>query len=162
MKKPGTRHRARKRAVDLLFEAEAKGVSAAELVVQRREYVREDESIGVINDYTATVIDGITADSAQVDAVIESHLTDWKLSRLPAVDRAILRLATWEMFNSLDVDPMVAVDEAIQLARELSTDESPAFVNGVLGRIVELAPQVRAAQAAQPAARPAVEPHASE
>ncbi len=64
------------------------------------------------------------------------------------MDRAILRLATWELFNATDVDPIVVVDEAVELAKELSTDDSPAFVNGVLQTIADLAPQVRAAQAA--------------
>lgn len=148
MKQPGTRHKARRRAVDLLFEAEAKQVSPAQLVAERREFVRDDESVGEIHAYTARVIDGLTDDQSQIDAVISSHLRDWKLDRLPAVDRAILRLATWELFNATDVDEIVVVDEAVELAKELSTDDSPAFVNGVLGQIAELAPQVRAAQAA--------------
>ena len=134
--------------MDLLFEAEAKKVSPAQLVAERREYVRSDESVGSIHDYTATVIQGLAEDQGQVDAVISSYLRDWTLERLPAVDRAIMRLATWELFNSTDVDPIVIVDEAVELAKELSTDDSPAFVNGVLAKIAELAPQVRAAQAA--------------
>lgn len=148
MKQPGTRHKARRRAVDLLFEAEAKQVSPAQLVAERREFVRDDESVGEIHDYTATVIAGLADDRSQVDSVVSSHLKGWTLERLPAVDRAILRLATWELFNSTDVDPIVIVDEAVELAKELSTDDSPAFVNGVLAKIAELAPQVRAAQAA--------------
>ena len=148
MKQPGTRHKARRRAVDLLFEAEAKQVSPAQLVAERREFVRDDESVGEIHDYTATVIEGHADDQAQIDSVVASHLKGWTLERLPAVDRAILRLATWELFNSTDVDPIVIVDEAVELAKELSTDDSPAFVNGVLAKIAELAPQVRAAQAA--------------
>ncbi|MEE4022951.1 transcription antitermination factor NusB [Gordonia sp. PKS22-38] len=148
MKQPGTRHKARRRAVDLLFEAEAKNVSAHQLVAERREYVRDDESVGTIHDYTAMVIEGLAADLPQVDAVVSSHLRGWTLERLPAVDRAILRLATWELFHSVDVDPIVIVDEAVELAKELSTDDSPAFVNGVLARIADLAPQVRAAAAA--------------
>ncbi|MBN0972157.1 transcription antitermination factor NusB [Gordonia sp. JH63] len=150
MKQPGTRHKARRRAVDLLFEAEAKKVSPAQLVAERREYVRSDESVGSIHDYTATVIQGLAEDQGQVDAVISSYLRDWTLERLPAVDRAIMRLATWELFNSLDVDTIVVVDEAVELAKELSTDDSPAFVNGVLAKIAELAPQVRAAASAEP------------
>lgn len=148
MKQPGTRHKARRRAIDLLFEAEAKDVSPAELVAERRELVRTDESVGQIHPYTARVVDGLVADEAQIDAVISSHLKGWTLQRLPAVDRAILRLATWELFNATDVDPIVVVDEAVELAKELSTDDSPAFVNGVLQTIADLAPQVRAAQAA--------------
>jgi len=136
--------------VDLLFEAEAKKVSPAQLVAERREYVRSDESVGSIHDYTATVIQGLAEDQGQVDAVISSYLRDWTLERLPAVDRAIMRLATWELFNSLDVDTIVVVDEAVELAKELSTDDSPAFVNGVLAKIAELAPQVRAAASAEP------------
>ena len=135
--------------MDLLFEAEAKKVSPAQLVAERREYVRTDESVGTIHDYTATVIEGLAGDQAQIDAVISSHLREWTLERLPAVDRAIMRLATWELFNSLDVDPIVVVDEAVELAKELSTDDSPAFVNGVLAKIAELAPQVRAAASAE-------------
>ncbi|MHC3001585.1 transcription antitermination factor NusB [Gordonia sp. GN26] len=150
MKQPGTRHKARRRAVDLLFEAEAKKVSPAQLVAERREYVRRDESVGSIHDYTATVINGLADDQDQIDAVISSHLREWTLERLPAVDRAIMRLATWELFNSLDVDTIVVVDEAVELAKELSTDDSPAFVNGVLAKIAELAPQVRAAASAEP------------
>ncbi|ETA06367.1 transcription antitermination factor NusB [Gordonia sp. CNJ-863] len=150
MKQPGTRHKARRRAVDLLFEAEAKKVSPAQLVAERREYVRSDESVGSIHDYTATVINGLADDQNQIDAVISSYLREWTLERLPAVDRAIMRLATWELFNSLDVDTIVVVDEAVELAKELSTDDSPAFVNGVLAKIAELAPQVRAAASAEP------------
>jgi len=150
VKQPGTRHKARRRAVDLLFEAEAKKVSPAQLVAERREYVRSDESVGSIHDYTATVINGLADDQDQIDAVISSHLREWTLERLPAVDRAIMRLATWELFNSLDVDTIVVVDEAVELAKELSTDDSPAFVNGVLAKIAELAPQVRAAASAEP------------
>lgn len=146
MKQSGTRHKARKRAVDLLFESEAKDVSPMLLIEQRREIVRTDESVGIIHDYTERVIEGVAADRDQIDAVVSSHLQNWTLSRLPAVDRAILRLATWELFNATDVDVTVVVDEAVELAKELSTDDSPAFVNGVLGRIAELAPAVRAAQ----------------
>ncbi|GAA3046930.1 hypothetical protein GCM10010528_27650 [Gordonia defluvii] len=150
MKHSGTRHKARNRAVDLLFEAEAKGVSPMDLIAERRKIFVLDDSVGSIHDYTAVAVAGVAGDQAQVDAVIASHLDKWQLDRLPAVDRAILRLATWELFNAVDVDPVVIVDEAVQLAKELSTDNSPAFVNGVLAKIAELAPQVRAAAAAAP------------
>jgi N utilization substance protein B len=155
VKKSGTRHKARRRAVDLLFEAEAKNESPVDLITQRREIALGDDSVGKIHDYTAQIIEGISGDTRQIDAVIESHLKEWTLPRLPAVDRAILRLATWELFNTTDVPTAVVVDEAVELAKELSTDDSPAFVNGVLGRIVLLAPQVRASLPQQPpSARP--------
>ncbi len=83
-----------------------------------------------------------------------THLHEWTLERLPAVDRAILRIAVWELFHATDVPPVVAVDEAVELAKQLSTDDSPAFVNGVLGQIVLVAPQVRAAAAATLSGRP--------
>lgn len=150
VKKSGTRHKARKRAVDLLFEAEVKNESPIELIAQRREIALGDDSVGKIHDYTAQIIEGVAGDTRQIDSVIESHLREWTLPRLPAVDRAILRLATWELFNTTDVPTAVVVDEAVELAKELSTDESPAFVNGVLGRIVLLAPQVRASLGQSP------------
>ncbi|EGD56066.1 transcription antitermination factor NusB [Gordonia neofelifaecis] len=149
MKKPGTRHKARKRAVDLLFEAEAKNVKATQLIAERREIYPSDDSVGTMYDYTVRVVEGVTVDASQVDAVIESHLENWKLHRLPAVDRAILRLAVWELLYANDVDIDVVLDEAVELAKELSTDDSPSFVNGVLGKVAELAPQVRAAASAE-------------
>ncbi|MGL4304640.1 MAG: transcription antitermination factor NusB, partial [Mycobacteriaceae bacterium] len=72
----------------------------------------------------------------------------WTLERLPAVDRAILRIAVWELFHADDVPPVVVVDEAVELAKQLSTDDSPGFINGVLGQVVLVAPQVRAAATA--------------
>ncbi len=147
-KKLGARHKARKRAVDLLFEAEARDVDAADLARERGELARSDDTVTPVPAYALTLVDGVADNLDRVDSVIESHLTDWTLDRLPAVDRAILRVAVYELFHTEDVPPVVAVDEAVELAKALSTDESPAFVNGVLGRIVLLAPQVRAAAAA--------------
>lgn len=149
MKKTGTRHKARKRAVDLLFEAEAKNVKATQLIAERREIYPTDDSVGTMYEYTVLVVEGVTTDASQVDAVIESHLENWKLNRLPAVDRAILRLAVWELLYANDVPIDVVLDEAVQLAKELSTDDSPSFVNGVLGKVAELAPQVRSAASAE-------------
>lgn len=139
----------RGRAVDILFEAEAKEVPATQLVQERREWFGEHDAVGEMSGYTVTLVEGVSADAAQIDAVISSHLENWKLHRLPAVDRAILRLSVWELLYANDVDINVVIDEAVKLAKELSTDESPAFVNGVLGRVAELAPQVRAAASAE-------------
>ncbi|WP_372477212.1 transcription antitermination factor NusB [Gordonia liuliyuniae] len=143
------RHRMRGRAVDILFEAEAKEVPAPQLVKERRDWFAEHDAVGEMTGYTVTLVEGVSADAAQIDAVITSHLENWKLHRLPAVDRAILRLSVWELLYSNEVDINVVIDEAVKLAKELSTDESPAFINGVLGRVAELAPQVRAAASAE-------------
>ncbi|MFT4087079.1 MAG: transcription antitermination factor NusB [Gordonia sp. (in: high G+C Gram-positive bacteria)] len=146
---PRGRHRQRRRAVDLLFEADAKGVPAASLIAERREVFASDDTVGEMTGYAVQVVEGVTADAEQVDAIIAARLENWKLERLPAVDRAILRLGAWELLYSADVDIPVIVDEAVKLAKELSTDDSPAFVNAVLDRIAVLAPQVRAASQAE-------------
>ncbi|MGW5313237.1 transcription antitermination factor NusB [Nocardia thailandica] len=153
-KKLGARHKARRRAVDLLFEAEARDVDVSDLLAERAELATRDQAVAPVHAYTHTLVEGVADDLDRVDGTIESYLQDWTLSRLPAVDRAILRVAVWELFHATDVPPVVAVDEAVELAKELSTDDSPSFVNGVLGQVVQVAPQVRAAAAATRAPRP--------
>jgi N utilization substance protein B len=148
VKKLGARHKARKRAVDFLFEAEARDTDPVNLAKERVELARGDDSIAPVSEYTETLVGGVAENLDRLDSVISDHLTDWTLNRLPAVDRAILRVAVWELFHATDVPPVVAVDEAVELAKQLSTDDSPSFVNGVLGQIVLVAPQVRAAAAA--------------
>lgn len=135
--------------MDLLFEAEAKGVPATDLIAERREVFDSHDAVGVMSGYAVDVVEGYSGDADQIDALITSHLKNWTFERLPAVDRAILRLATWELLYARDVDVKVVLDEAVKLATELSTDDSPAFVNGVLDRIAVLAPQVRAAGAGE-------------
>lgn len=143
------RHQARKRAVDLLFEAEARGLTSAEVADGRTELAGSKSSdVSPLNPYTATVAHGVTEHSAHIDDLIASHLQGWTLARLPAVDRAILRVAVWELLHADDVPEAVAVDEAVELAKELSTDDSPGFLNGVLGQIMLVTPQIRAAAAA--------------
>ncbi|MFF0544281.1 transcription antitermination factor NusB [Nocardia thailandica] len=153
-KKLGARHKARRRAVDLLFEAEARDVDVSDLLAERAELATRDQAVAPVHAYTHTLVEGVADNLDRVDGTIESYLQDWTLSRLPAVDRAILRVAVWELFHATDVPPVVAVDEAVELAKELSTDDSPSFVNGVLGQVVQVAPQVRAAAAATRAPRP--------
>ncbi|MDQ1180309.1 transcription antitermination factor NusB [Rhodococcus sp. SORGH_AS_0301] len=163
-KKLGARHKARKRAVDFLFEAEARDLDPVVLATERGELSAHEETVAPVNAYTTTLVTGVAENLDRVDSVIGDHLHQWTLDRLPAVDRAILRVAVWELLNAVDVPPVVAVDEAVELAKQLSTDDSPSFVNGVLGQIVLVAPQVRAAAAARPAAqsRPVTENTADE
>jgi N utilization substance protein B len=139
------RHQARKRAVDLLFEAEARGLTPAEVVDVRTALAGANPDVSALYPYTAAAARGVSEHIAHIDDLISSHLQGWTLDRLPAVDRAILRVAVWELLYADDVPEPVAVDEAVQLAKELSTDESPGFVNGVLGQVMVLTPQIRAA-----------------
>jgi len=157
-KKLGARHKARKRAVDLLFEAEARDVHPADLAADRVELAIADDQVAPVPPYAQTIINGVADNLDETDRVIADHLHEWTLDRLPAVDRAILRIAVWELFHATDVPPVVAVDEAVELAKQLSTDDSPAFVNGVLGQIVAVADQVRAAAAATLVRPPAEAP----
>jgi transcription antitermination protein NusB len=148
------RHRARKRAVDLLFEAEARGLSPLEVVDVRTALAEAKPEVAPLHPYTVAVARGVSQHSAHIDDLITSHLQGWTLDRLPAVDRAILRVSVWELLYADDVPEPVAVDEAVELAKELSTDDSPGFINGVLGQVMLVTPQIRAAaQAVQSAVR---------
>src|SRR6185312_1253535 len=142
------RHQARKRAVDLLFEAEARGLTPAEVADERDALAARQTDVKPLNAYTVTVARGVTQHATHIDDLISAHLQGWTLDRLPAVDRAVLRVAVWELLHANDVPEPVAVDEAVELAKKLSTDESPGFVNGVLGQIMLVTPQIRAAAAA--------------
>ncbi|WP_293002924.1 transcription antitermination factor NusB [Mycobacterium sp.] len=145
------RHQARKRAVDLLFEAEARGWTPAQAADARAALAESNDEVAPPHPYTVTVAHGVTEHAAHVDDLISSHLQGWTLDRLPAVDRAILRVAVYELLHADDVPAPVAVDEAVELAKELSTDDSPGFVNGVLGQVMLVTPQIRAAaQALRP------------
>jgi N utilization substance protein B len=142
------RHQARKRAVDLLFEAEARDLSPTDVVEVRTTLAETTPDVAALHAYTVTVANGVSEHLAHIDDLISSHLQGWTLDRLPAVDRAILRVAVWELLHADDVPEPVAVDEAVELAKELSTDDSPGFVNGMLGQVMLVTPQLRAAAAA--------------
>lgn len=126
------RHKARKRALDVLFEAEARGLDAALLLADRQAAAAPP-----VADFAAELVTGVHAHQQAIDALLASHLQPgWTLGRLPAVDRAALRLGCYELrFAPSPVPPAVALSEAVALVAELSTDDSPAFVNGVLGAI---------------------------
>jgi transcription antitermination protein NusB len=126
----GARSKARKRAVDLLFEADARGADPVALLAERVG----SPDVPPINDYTVTLVEGVTAHRDEIDRLISEHAEGWTLSRMPAVDRAVLRLGLYELLWS-DVPAAVAIDEAVELAKALSTEDSPRFVNGVLGRV---------------------------
>lgn len=125
------RGKARKRALDALYSAELRGVSPADTLAERTK----SESGSVPNPYARVLVDGVSAHSAEIDALIAKYSEGWELDRMPAVDRNVLRLGVFELVYGQDVPPAVAIDEAVALVKQLSTDESPAFVNGLLGRI---------------------------
>ena len=123
------RTKARKRALDVLFAAEARGVSAGELLD-----TQIDEGDAPTNAYTETIVRGVVADQARIDELLRDYSEGWTLERMPAVDRNVLRLGVWELLHSDTPEPVV-LSEAVALVQQLSTDESPVFVNGVLGAI---------------------------
>ncbi|WP_159609153.1 transcription antitermination factor NusB [Glutamicibacter sp. JC586] len=124
------RAKARRRALEFLFEAEARDVDPLGVAISRRE-----NSDIVLNEYSLTILEGVMAHLDRIDEVLESYVKDWTIERMPAVDRSALRIGVWELLYNDDVPDAVAVAEAVVNVRELSTDESPEFVNGVLGRI---------------------------
>ena len=131
------RSKARKRAVDVLFEADQRGLPVKDVLAER---VRQPGTQTSLPQYSVDVVEGVVAHLDRIDELISSYAEGWTLARMPAVDRAVLRIGAWEVLYSTDVPDAVAVDEAVELARALSTDDSPSFVNGLLGRLVELKP----------------------
>jgi N utilization substance protein B len=127
----GARTKARKRAVDVLYEAELRGRDRLDLL---RERLPDAEP--PIPEHTVRLVEGVAEHAARIDALIDAHATNWSLERLPDVDRAILRMAVFELLWAEDVPDVVVIDEAVELAKTLSTDDSPAYVNGVLGAIL--------------------------
>ncbi|MFZ2015112.1 MAG: transcription antitermination factor NusB [Nocardioides sp.] len=125
------RTKARKRALDVLYAAELRGdepVAALESAIAAGE--------GPTNPYTETLVRGVVEHQARIDEVLASYSERWSLDRMPAVDRSALRIGAFELLFSEEVPPAVAVSEAVALVRNLSTDDSPAFVNGVLGSMM--------------------------
>ena len=131
------RTKARKRALDLLFEAEQRGVNAADLL---RERLAAPVTEAPLSEFTADLVMGVVEHWGQVDELIATYSQGWTLQRMPAVDRAILRLGAYEVLFSTDVPEPVAISEWVGLATELSTDDSPRFVNGLLARLAEVKP----------------------
>jgi transcription antitermination protein NusB len=131
------RTKARKRALDLLFEAEQRGVNAADLL---RERLATPVTEAPLSEFTADLVMGVVEHLGQVDELIATYSQGWTLQRMPAVDRAILRLGAYEVIWSSDVPEPVAISEWVGLATELSTDDSPRFVNGLLARLAEVKP----------------------
>jgi transcription antitermination protein NusB len=133
------RGKARHRALEVLFEAEQRSAPAFEVLKARREMTDQ-----IVNPYTVEIVEGVVAMQPAIDEFLQTYAQGWTLERMPSVDRIILRIGTWELLYNDDIPDGVAVSEAVALARTLSTDESPTFVNGLLGRLQQLKPSLLA------------------
>jgi transcription antitermination protein NusB len=128
------RSKARKQALDLLYEADIRGGSALEFL-QSRDEIEDGPDARPIREFTKELIGGIAENSRKIDELITIYAQGWDMDRLPAVDRNILRLAIYEIVWSTELADGIAIDEALTLAKELSTDESAGYIHGVLGKI---------------------------
>jgi N utilization substance protein B len=129
------RSKARKRALDVLFEAEARGEPVLELLAERMAAADPP-----VSAYAAELVRGVHEHADQIDALLSANARGWSLDRMPPVDRNILRIGTFELLWNPAVPDAVAISEAVVLAGELSTEDSSSFVNGLLARLLELKP----------------------
>ena len=130
-----SRTKARKRALDILYGADVRGVAIAVLLGEEAERAEQQPERSSSWPYARELAEGVDAHLEAIDEAIEAHAQGWTLARMPALDRAIARLAAWEILHNDEVPDGVAIAEAVEFARKLSTDDSPGFLNGVLGAI---------------------------
>jgi N utilization substance protein B len=133
----GARSKARKRALDVLYEAAQRDNDP--LATLRERLAHGDPPVP---EYAVELVEGVVANQARIDELLSTYAEEWTLDRMPAVDLAVLRIGTYELLWRDDVPDGVAVSEAVELASSLSTDESPSFVNGLLARILMLKPSL--------------------
>ncbi|WP_127819125.1 transcription antitermination factor NusB [Microbacterium sp. CPCC 204701] len=129
------RTKARKRALDILFQADVRGDEVATILAAEAKRAASEPAREASWLYAREIVDGVIDNREAIDEQITTFAKDWSLARMPAVDRALLRLAAWEILYNDEVPTAVAIDEAVELAKEFSTDDSPSFVHGVLARI---------------------------
>ncbi|WDH77447.1 transcription antitermination factor NusB [Microbacterium esteraromaticum] len=129
------RTKARKRALDILFSSDVRGEEVSVVLAAAAKRAANEPAREASWLYARDIVDGIIDNRDEIDEHITTHSRDWKLERMPAVDRALLRIGTWEIVYNDEVPTAVAIDEAVELAKELSTEDSGAFVHGVLARI---------------------------
>jgi N utilization substance protein B len=125
------RSKARKRAVDVLYESDVRSADALGTLAERVSLADPP-----VNDYTIELVEGVWANRGRIDEILADFADGWTVARMPDVDRAVLRLGVYELLWRDDVPAAVAIDEAVELAKSLSTDESPRFINGVLAKVL--------------------------
>ena len=129
-----SRTKARKRAVDALYAAELRDVTATDLLEVTRDQVADRQNQDEIFDFATQLVTGVLANQIEIDEILAGVAQNWTLDRMPALDKAILRVGIYEIAYS-DTPSEVAISEAVDLAQELSTEDSPAFINGVLATV---------------------------
>lgn len=137
------RSKARKRALQILFEADQRATSVETVMADWIRLARTDDRQPPVSEYTMRLVEGFARHAGRIDELLATYSVDWPLDRMPVVDRNILRLSAYELIWEDEIPDAVALDEAVQLAKEFSTDDSPSFVNGLLGRLKELKPTLR-------------------
>ncbi|WOF21528.1 transcription antitermination factor NusB [Microbacterium betulae] len=129
------RTKARKRALDILFSSDVRGDAVEATLAAEAKRAAGEPARQASWLYARDIVDGVLDHRDEIDEQITTHSRDWRIERMPAVDRALLRIGVWEILFNDEVPTAVAIDEAVELAKELSTEESGAFVHGVLARI---------------------------
>ena len=133
------RSKARKRALDVLFSADVRDITVVEALEAEAERAASEPERSASWLYAREILDGVIDHSVEIDETIETYARGWSLERMPAVDRAIVRIAVWEILYNPEVPGAVAVDEAVEAAKTLSTEESSSYVNGLLATIASTA-----------------------
>lgn len=133
------RSKARKRALDVLFESDLRGLAPGATLGDRLARAEPP-----LSEYAVELVEGVVAHRDRIDEVLAAYSVGWTLDRMPAVDRNVLRIGAYEVLFRDDVPDPVAISEAVALARELSTDDSAGFVNGLLGRVAQVKPELTA------------------
>ena len=131
------RRKARKRALDVLYEADLRDLPPSQVMESYLERIEKPhpDHLG----YTISLVDGVAKNLDRIDELIASYAEGWTLERMPVVDRNLARIAVFELLYVPEIDDPVAITEAVELAKQMSTDDSPRFLNGLLGRIAEFA-----------------------
>jgi transcription antitermination protein NusB len=131
------RRKARKRALDVLYEADLRDLPPRQVLVTYLERIAKPHPDHL--DYTVSLVEGVAENLDRIDELIASYAEGWTLERMPVVDRNLARIAVYELLYVPEIDDPVAITEAVELARQMSTDDSPRFLNGILGRIADYA-----------------------
>jgi N utilization substance protein B len=131
------RRKARKRALDVLYEADLRDLPPREVLATYIERIAKPRPDHL--DYTVSLVEGVAQHLDRIDELISSYAEGWTLARMPVIDRNLARIAVYELLYVSEIDDPVAITEAVELAKQMSTDDSPRFLNGILGRIAEFA-----------------------